>query len=313
MSFVARADRGVRYRDGYVTLADMRLHYVDYGGSGEPVVALPGLFQNAHAFDAISHVIPPGRRLVALDMRGRGGSDWAPPDTYSWSWYLRDLQRALTTLNLTPCALIGTSIGGALAMLHAMARPTQVTALVMNDSSLDANAAGVARATKRIGYAPATFASLAEASAWFASHRDGLDRLDDSSRLAWVSHFLTPAPGGGLRFNCDPALIRRARLESPDSGPRVAWAHRWAAWERLERLRMPVLLLRGEMSDVVPRATAQRMVGALPDARWWEVPGVGHAPTLYEPEALEALRVFFAGLARSPHVTEIVASLQESA
>jgi pimeloyl-ACP methyl ester carboxylesterase len=304
----------VTYRDGYVTLADVRLHYVDYGGSGEPVVALPGLFQNAHAFDAIADVIPPGRRLMALDMRGRGGSDWAPPDTYWWSWYLRDLQRFLTTLNLSPYALIGTSIGGALAMLHAMARPSQVTALVMNDTSLDANPAGVVRATKRIGYAPDTFASLSEAAAWFASSRDGLDRLDDSSLLAWVGHFLTSTPEGGLRFNCDPVLIQRARLLSPEFGPQVPWSRRWSGWKQLERLRMPVLLLRGEMSDVVPRAAARRMVRALPDGRSWEVPGVGHAPTLYEPEAQEALRVFFAGLARRPDLEQgSDACLQESA
>src|SRR5579871_6359028 len=105
MCAVASVDPAVAYRDGFVTLADVRLHYVDYGGKGEPVVALPGLFQNAHAFDAIAHLVP-GRRLVALDMRGRGGSDWASPDTYWWSWYLRDLQRFLTTLKLTPCAII---------------------------------------------------------------------------------------------------------------------------------------------------------------------------------------------------------------
>lgn len=313
MSSVATAGRGVRCREGHVRLADVRLRYVDYGGSGEPIVALPGLFQNAHAFDGIADVIPAGRRLVALDMRGRGGSDWAPPDTYWWSWYLRDLQRALTTLNLTPCALIGTSIGGALAMLHAIARPRHVTALVINDCALDADPAGVARATQRIGSAPDTFASVSEASEWFASGRDGLDRLDDSARLAWVSHFLTPTSDGRLRFNCDPELIRRSRVQSQDARPVAPWAQRWAAWDRLERLQMPVLLLTGEMSDVVPHATAQRLVDVLPDARWSEIPGVGHAPTLYEPEAREALSAFFAGPAHRPVAPEPVASLRESA
>ena len=67
------------HRDGYVALADVRLHYVDYGGTGDPVLALHGLVQNAHAFDAIAPVLVPRRRLIAHDMRGRGRSSWGAP------------------------------------------------------------------------------------------------------------------------------------------------------------------------------------------------------------------------------------------
>ena len=291
---VAERTRRAAFRDGYVTLDDVRLHYLDYGGTGEPVVALHGLVQNAHAFDAIAPVLVPGRRLLALDLRGRGASDWGVPDSYRWSYYLRDLHQMLGTLGISRYALIGTSMGGTVAMLHAMARPGQVTALVMNDSSLGVNRAGMVRAAKRIGGAPATFASMSHALAWFTSERDGLDRLDEASRRSWVGHFLAPAPGGGLRFNCDPTIIRRARLVPPDIGPGVPWSHRSAVWQRLERLRMPVLLLRGAISDVVPRTSARRMVAALPDARCREIPQAGHAPTLYEPESHAALRDFFA-------------------
>jgi esterase len=283
----------VSYRDGYVTLSDVRLHYVDYGGTGEPVVALHGLVQNAHAFDAIAPVLVPQTHLLALDVRGRGKSDWGRPDTYRWSYYLRDLQGFVDALGLDRFVLIGTSMGGTLAMLHAMARPRQVSGLVMNDSSLNANRAGIVRAAQRIGRAPATFAGLAEAVAWFSEERDGLHRLDEGSRLAWVSHFLTPALEGGLRFNCDPEIIRRAGLVPPDIGPGVPWSHRWTVWQRLQRLRMPVLLLRAAMSDVVPRYAVKRMVEALPAGMWREIPGAGHAPTLYEPESQAALRDFF--------------------
>ena len=71
------------YQDGYVSLPGQRLHYVDYGGAGEPVVALHGLIQNAHAFDGIALALVPHKRLLALDLRGRGGSDWGPPDYYN--------------------------------------------------------------------------------------------------------------------------------------------------------------------------------------------------------------------------------------
>ena len=76
---------------------------------------------------------------------------------------------------------------------------------------------------------------------------------------------------------------------------------------------MPILLLRGAMSDVVPRASARRMVAALPDAQCREVPGVGHAPTLYEPESHAALQDFFAGLERrAPHRQPAYATSQEA-
>src|SRR6516165_7521217 len=74
-------------RESYVTLPGMRLHYVDYGGHGEPLVALHGFVQNARAFDAIAPLLVPHVRLLALDVRGRGDSDWGPPDGYRWSHY----------------------------------------------------------------------------------------------------------------------------------------------------------------------------------------------------------------------------------
>jgi pimeloyl-ACP methyl ester carboxylesterase len=292
----------VGYEDGYVTVGEMTLHYVDYGGTGEPVVALHGLVQNAHAFDGIAPILVPHRRLLALDMRGRGGSDWGPPESYRWSYYLRDLRGFLAALNLSRIALIGTSMGGTLAMLYAMAHPGQVTRLVMNDTSLNANRAGVVRASLRIGRAPATFLSLSHATAWFLRERDGLDRLEEDKRQAWVSHFLIPAETGGLRFNCDPVIIRRASLIPPDIGPRRPWSHRWTVWQQVKRLNMPVLILRGARSDVVPRVSAKRMAAALPAARWAEVPGAGHAPTLYEKEAHTVLRDFFA-LPADPRVS----------
>jgi esterase len=289
----ARPASSMTYKDGYVTLGGVKLHYVDYGGRGEPVVALHGLVQNAHAFDGIAPILVPHKRLLALDLRGRGGSDWGPPESYRWRYYLHDLRGFLSALDLSRAALIGTSMGGTLAMLYAMAHPRQVTQLVMNDTSLNANRAGVVRAALRIAHAPATFPSLSHATEWFLEERDGLDRLEEENRRAWVSSFLIPAANGGLRFNCDPVIIRRAGLIPPDIGPRRPWSHRWTVWEQAKRLDMPVLILRGARSDVVPRLSAKRMVEWLPAAMWAEVPGAGHAPTLYEPEAHTALREFF--------------------
>jgi pimeloyl-ACP methyl ester carboxylesterase len=219
------APLGIAHKEGYVNLPGIRLRYVDYGGEGETLVALHGLVQNAHAFQAIAPLLVPHVRLIALDLRGRGGSDWGPADCYRWNFYLRDLRDFFDAMGLARFGLIGTSMGGTLAMLYTMAHPAEVTRLVLDDVVLNTNYAGVVRTAQRIGRAPPEFAGLAHALEWFLAERDGLDRLDEPTQRAWVSHFLVRGRGGGLCFNCDPVLIRRAGLLPPHLGPGMRWSH----------------------------------------------------------------------------------------
>lgn len=283
----------VSFREGYVKLTGRQLHYVDYGGIGELVVALHGYVQNAHAFDGIAQALVPHVRLLALDIRGRGGSDRAPPQHYRMLHYLRDLNDFLEKLRLTRFALIGTSMGGTLAALYAMAHPFKVTRLVLNDIAMESNLAATARAADRYARAPAKFTTLQDAVAWFLAMRDNIESLDEEARLAWVSHFLTPLENGdGFRFNCDPMLFQLARRVGGDPEPKRK-ARQRMVWQQSGRLKMPVLVLRGANSDVVSRESARRMIELLPDASCVEVPKVGHSPTLYEPAAQFALRQFF--------------------
>jgi pimeloyl-ACP methyl ester carboxylesterase len=282
----------IGYSDGYVVLPGRRLHYVDYGGAGEIVIALHGYVQNAHAFDALAPALAPHRRLLALDIRGRGGSDWGPPECYRMNYYLRDLRDFFSTLGLSRFALIGTSMGGTLALLYAIAHPYEVTRLVLNDVTVNTNHAAVVRTSLRFGLAPAEFASMLHALAWFKAKRENLGSLDEETQLAWVSHFLVPTKTGGFRFNCDPTLLELARKIQPGIGPQRR-AYRRMVTEQARRLQMPVLILRGAYSEVVPRENARTMAGLLPEGSWIEIPGVGHSPTLYEPTARYALQEFF--------------------
>ena len=201
----------VAYRDGYVKLPGRQLHYVDYGGMGEIVVALHGYVQNAHAFDGIAPALVPHVRLLALDMRGRGSSDSGPAECYRIQYYLRDLREFFEALGLSSFALIGTSMGGHLALLYAMAHPRKVTRLILNDVILDPDRTELVRPARRFGQAPTRFVTIQDALTWFLEQRGNLDSLDDKARLAWVSHFLIPAETGGYRFNCDPILLELAR------------------------------------------------------------------------------------------------------
>ncbi len=280
----------ITYQDGTVELpTGRRLHYLDYGGDGEVVVALPGYIQNAHAFDEIATALVPHVRLLALDMRGRGGSDWGPMHEYRANYYLQDLQDFLDVLGLNEIALIGTCLGGLVAFSYAMAHLPDVKRIVFNDFSLNGDPGEARYAAQRYARAPAKFATLSDAIEWFLEEHV-LDALDDDALQAWVGHFLTSLPNGGFRLNCDPNLLQAARhapLHSRQGRSPPIFM------EYAKRLNMPVLILRGEESDVVSQDDARLMAKAMPAGRWMDVPGAGHSPTLYEPEAQAALREFF--------------------
>jgi pimeloyl-ACP methyl ester carboxylesterase len=286
-----------RGRDGYVKVRHLRLHYFDYGGGGEVAVALPGLVQTARAFDAIAPVLVPHVRLLAFDLRGRGESDWASPGSYQINEYLLDLKASLSALGLQKVALIGTSLGGFVAMLYAAANPLKVTRLVLNDCLAGGNLGGIFGAAKRTARAPSEFADLDAAKAWFLAEREGLERLDGHALTSWVSHYLTPTSRGGLGFRCDPVVIRLAETAADNLmrqlGPGMELHREELMWQWIKRLTMPVLLLRGSLSQVVLPSTAARLLRELPSARCVEVAGVGHSPTLYEPEAQAAVGDFF--------------------
>ena len=286
---------GASYTDGYVDVRGLRLHYLDYGGNGETVVALHGLLQNAHAFDAIAPVLVPHVHLIALNLPGRGDSEWAPASRYCLPQYMLDLRSFLTKLGAPQYALIGTSLGGWMARTYAIAHPERVFRLVLNDCASSADVYAVYRTVKRMAEAPREFPTIRAAVNWFLAERS-LDHLKRDALVAWVGHYLTQTGTGRLRFACDPLVLRLAmsritrRASSIDS---LQQPLAGVPLEQARRLTMPVLILRGARSEVISRLAVTRFLRILPKAESVEVPGAGHSPTLYEPAAQEALRAFF--------------------
>ncbi len=280
--------------DKYVCVRGLRLHYVDYGGQGDVVLALHGLVQHARAFDPIAPLLVPHVRFLSLDLRGRGESEWGPPEAYRMFEYLKDLRAFLNELGLDRVALIGTSLGGWVAMLYATAYPKRVTRLVLNDVAMISEAAGLNAVANRPSVARFEFEDSAEAISWFISDRPGLDRLGADQMRLWVEGFLSRTETGKWRFKCDPSIVRDAgALAQRLAGARDGLLGPNQAWEQAKRLTMPVLLLRGELSSVVSPAIAKQLTSVLPSARSVDIPGVGHSPTLHEPEAQAALLEFF--------------------
>jgi pimeloyl-ACP methyl ester carboxylesterase len=216
---------------------------------------------------------------------------------YRMPEYVADLTALLARLKIDRLAFIGTSLGGVLARLYTTAHPERVGKLVLNDAAIGGNIAGTCRVAKRPSTAPKEFADWNDAISWFRAGHDGLSRLDDATLRTWIGHYLAPDTQNGLRFRCDPAVIERASKAADElaseRGTRSAEARRKVDWELAQRLVMPVLLLRGSLSDVILRETADHFVSAVPIARCVDIPGSGHSPTLHEPEAQAALLEFF--------------------
>ena len=271
----------------FVTVNGLKLHYLDFGNAGAPpLICIHGLSGNAHSFDRLAPHLAADWHVIALDVRGRGDSDWGPPGDYNPPTYTGDLAALIEARALPSVALLGTSMGGIIAMTYAGGYPAKVERLILNDVGPETDPAGFGRITSYMTSAPSHFATLAEVGAYYRDNYPALKSVPEDGLLEFVRWAVRPVDGGGLTWKLDPA-IRNI--------PRTGTAARpMDLWMPYARIAAPVLVVRGADSDVLARATTARMKVVQRRTSVVEVPGVGHAPSLLEPEALAAIKEFLA-------------------
>lgn len=264
------------------------LHYLEWGRTdAPPVVCVHGFTSSAEAFNALARHLQERCRIIAPDVRGHGESGWASNGAYGYLDQAGDLAAFVDRLGLDRFTLIGTSMGGIIAMAYATAHGDRLRGLVINDIGPDAEV-GSQRITQTVGTRPERFASLDAAMAYRreASPITAARPIDDQRELALG--VLKEAPDGGWMWKMDPAYIAQRAA-------RVA-AGRPVLWPTLAALQCPTLLVWGADSDVLLEPQARRIVETLPHGELVAVPGIGHAPTLVEPVVLAALDRFLAAL-----------------
>ncbi len=273
-------ERRVTARDG------VRLFVAERGprdGAGPPVLCLPGLARSGRDFDELAtRLAGAGRRVVCPDLRGRGRSQRADWRSYVPEIYLDDLRQIVAALGLGRFVAVGTSLGGLLGMALALSMPAALAGLVVNDVGPDVNQAGRARILAYVGEdrpQPDWDAATAELKRLMP----GLGLASEADWRRATERTYRLGDDGQLHFDWDPAIVRPLR-GSADHGDL------WRLWRAVAEL--PVLLIRGQRSDVLSEATLARMVAAKPDASTLVVPGVGHAPTLDEPACRETIDDF---------------------
>lgn len=281
----------------FVTAQDgLQLHVLSYGARNAaalPVVCLPGLARTVADFEALATGLSSDpkapRRVLALDSRGRGRSDYdRNPENYTLPVELADLVAVLTALGIARAVFVGTSRGGMLTMLLAAARPTVIAGCVLNDIGPVVEPRGVMRIKSYVGklQQPASFRDAAAMlRGLFGSQ---FSRLSDDDWLAFARRTFKEA-GGRIVPDYDvhlAATLAAVDLERPL--PEL--------WKQFDALAgVPVMVIHGENSDILSAATVEAMRARHDGLDVVEVPDEGHAPLLTGPDIIRRVADFVRG------------------
>ncbi len=286
---------GTSYQDRSWTSSDgLNLHYRDYPGpegyTGPPVLCMHGLTRNARDFAGLAEHLAATRRVIVPEMRGRGMSDYAPAsDTYNPLVYVADVEKLFAEEGIERFISIGTSMGGLMTMLLAHAKPGRVVACVFNDIGPEIETAGVERISTYVGQGRSYPTWLHAARSLCDVHGAAFPDYDLEKWLEMAKRTLVVSQNGRISYDYDMAIAE------PFSKPgNAAPANLWLAFEALRDV--PMVLVRGELSDLLTEETVRQMGVRNPAMRSVTVPRVGHAPTLDEPEARAAIETLLADL-----------------
>ncbi len=281
-----------RYADGYLALEDgLCLHYRDYPGPADqaPLLCLHGLTRNARDFADFAERHSPAWRVIVVDFRGRGLSDYDPqPERYTPLIYANDVIALLDELKVPQAVFVGTSLGGLVTMAVAALAPQRIAAAILNDVGPDVAAGGVDRILNYVGK-DRRFASWDEAGAAVAEiQRASFERYGHQDWVAMAKRNCREE-NGEIRFDYDMAIAEPFKTKGPT--PNVDL---WPLFAALAQ--KPLLVIRGEKSDLLTVETAAKMGKVAPGMKLATVAGVGHAPELNEPEAAAAIDAFLGSL-----------------
>ncbi len=287
----------------------LSLYYRDYGSddSRDTILCLPGLTRNVRDFHDLALRLADRYRVIAADPRGRGMSDRDPDwHNYNIATYMPDLDRLMEVADVPEAIFLGTSMGGLMSMIMAYQQPERVRAIILNDIGPEADPVGIERILRYVGRHPPV-------KDWEAA----VDQLHNTYSVALPNHpreyweervHLTYREGDDGRPELDmdlkigdairhamralPALklLRALRLLKEVRGVPID------TWDSFRAVKVPCMVMRGELSDILSEEIVNRMKAVKPDLQVTTIPGVGHSPYIEGPEMLGAIDTFLAGL-----------------
>lgn len=270
-----------------------RMAYWEWGDAANPrvLVCAHGLARQGRDFDTLAQAMCGEFRIVCPDVVGRGKSDWlADPMGYQIPAYVADMVTLLARLDARELHWLGTSMGGLIGLGIASLAGSPIASLVLNDVGPAIEFAALTRIGTYLGM-PVRWASVQEAADYMLSISKSFGPHTPEQWLALTRPMLKAVEddlGPGFVPHYDPAIAIPFR----EVTPAVAASGEAATWAAYDRVRCPVLLLRGADSDLLSKETALAMTLRGPKARLREFAGVGHAPTLIAPDQIAVVREF---------------------
>jgi pimeloyl-ACP methyl ester carboxylesterase len=255
--------------------------------AGVPVLCLPGLTRNSRDFAALARHLQVGREVLAADLRGRGLSQRDPdPSRYQLLTYVQDMWTLLESRRIERVLVVGTSLGALMGMVMAATRPARIAGVVLNDAGPELDPTGLKRIAGYAGKLPPV-ASWTEAAAQAKSvHGAAAPDLEDRDWLEFARRTYRENAAGHPVPDMDPRIADAFR------NPPAAPATMWPLYAQIQDV--PLLVIRGALSDLLSAATVERMAREKPDLESVTVPNRGHTPLLDEPECIAAIDAFVA-------------------
>ena len=265
------------------------LHRIAYREWGDPrnrevLVCVHGLTRSSRDFDELARALCAQYRIVCPDIAGRGDSErLADPKLYTWAQYVADMVTLIARLDVESVSWLGTSLGGFVGMALAAQPGSPVGKLILNDAAPVIAKASLERIAAYVGKAP-VFASLDEADAYVRAISAPFGEHSAAQWRTLAESWVRKNDDGTWRPHYDLRIAEAFNATMPDKDLEL--------WHVYDAVRCPTLLIRGERSDVVSRATAAEMSRRGPKAKVVEIRDVGHAPTLLHPDQIALVRDF---------------------
>ena len=279
---------------GWTSADGLSLYAKAYGPAAAKlnVLCLHGLTRNHKDFEPMIAALPGHYRFIAVDVRGRGRSAFDPePNNYSPAIYAKDMGALLDKLGIARVALIGTSMGGLISLLMTRRMPKRIAGVVLNDVGPVVEKAGIARIAGYAGKVRPVTGWESAAEAVKTIQGAAFPDLPEERWTDFARRTYRELPTGEVVLDYDPNIARSLGKVKPGA------LTNFALWRMFGGLKKtPLLVVRGETSDILSEKTALEMVRRHPDAKLATVPRVGHAPILDEPEAVSAITDFLARL-----------------
>lgn len=276
----------MQYSDAYFTNRDgLKLHYRDYhiAPTGAPtVLCMPGLTRNAKDFGYLANHLAHRCRMICAEQRGRGLSDYDPdPGRYSPATYVDDMFELLDHLGLTSVYVVGTSLGGLMTMMMQAMRPGIFKAAIINDIGPEVDPAGIARITSYVGKGTPPETWDQAVSATKAANANVYPHFKDADWREFTELLYAEKDGKPVAAY-DPAIRNNFTQKTDQAAPDL-----WPVFAAMHSI--PLLVLRGETSDILSADTLVRMQSEHPNCTAVTVPRIGHVPQMREPEVLAAI------------------------